>query len=303
MDFPWPALDGLPPPQWTGAGFLVGGKRLGVLAYSGGVSGWSDGLTHMHESWAGEDHPIDELSRGWATAALRRHAANASPVILEVGCSSGFLITRLRDEWPSATVLGSDFLLEPLERLAAREPAVPLLQFDLVQCPLPDASIDAVVMLNVLEHIKDDRGAMRQVSRILKPGGIAIVEVPAGPHLYDAYDEFLQHERRYTAGTLAALLEGSGLTILERSHLGFSVYPAFAMVKRRNQRQVARSPGHPDARRAIVESNIRQTRASVVLRLLLQAEAWLGQYCSFPIGIRSVAVARKAWKEHQGGAS
>ena len=297
MDFPWPALDGLPP-QWTGAGFLVGGRRVGVLAYNGGDSGWSDGLTHMHESWAGADHPIDDLSRSWAASALRRHAATASPVVLEVGCSSGFLITRLRHEWPSATVLGSDFLLEPLERLAAREPAVPLLQFDLVQCPLPDASIDAVVMLNVLEHIKDDRGAVQQVYRILKPGGIAIVEVPAGPHLYDAYDEFLQHERRYTARTLAALLEGSGLTILERSHLGFSVYPAFALVKRRNQRQVARSPGSPDARRAIVESNIRQTRASLVLRSVLQAEAWLGQYCSFPWGIRSVAVA---WKKPQGG--
>jgi SAM-dependent methyltransferase len=261
-----------------------------VLAYSGGVSGWSDGLTHMHESWAGEDHPIDDLSRGWASSALRRHVATASPVLLEVGCSSGFLITRLRGEWPSATVLGSDFLLDPLERLAAREPSVPLLQFDLVECPLPDASVDAVVLLNVLEHIKDDHGAVQQVVRILKPGGIAIVEVPAGPHLYDAYDEFLQHERRYTAGTLAALLEGSGLTILERSHLGFSVYPAFSFVKRRNQRQAARSP---EARRAIVEANIRQTRASLILRGLLNAEAWLGHYCSFPVGIRSVAVARK----------
>jgi len=293
MNYPWPELDGRFRPQWTGSGFLVGDRRVGVLPYSGGESGWSDGLTHMHEEWAGDDHPIDQMSRGWTISALRRHLKNPHAVVLDIGCSSGFLLSALRTEWPSAAVMGSDFLLEPLERLAAREPGIPLMQFDLVRCPLPDASIDAVVMLNVLEHIKDDRAALAQAARIVKPGGLVVIEVPAGPHLYDAYDEYLQHERRYTSGTLAALLEGSGLTILEQSHLGFSVYPAFAMVKRRNQKQAA---GSSEAKRRVVESNIRQTRSSAILRLLLHSEAWLGRYCSFPAGIRCVAVARKPAK-------
>src|SRR5262249_2208368 len=155
---------------------------------------------------------------------------------------------------------------------------------------LPDASVDAVVMLNVLEHIRDDRTAAAQAARIIKPGGVLVVEVPAGPHLYDAYDEYLQHERRYTAATLAALLQSSGLTLLERSPLGFSVYPAFAMVKRRNQRQATENP---EAKRRVVESNIRETRSSALLRLLFAGEAWLGRFCSFPAGIRCVAVAQK----------
>jgi SAM-dependent methyltransferase len=248
----------------------------------------------MHEAWAGHDHPIDRLSRSWSLAAVRRHvarpAAAGAPVLLEVGCSSGFFITQLRDAWPGATVMGSDFLLEPLERLAEREPRIPLLQFDLVRCPLPSGSIDAAVMLNVLEHIKDDQGAVAQVFRILKPGGVAVVEVPAGPHLYDAYDEFLQHERRYTAAALRTLLEACGLAVVEASHLGFSVYPAFAMVKRRNQRLGAASP---EAKRQVVEANIRQTRASALLSAALVAEAALGRLVSYPAGIRVVAVARK----------
>src|SRR5580704_10774057 len=166
MDYPWPELDGPSRPRWTGAGFLVGDRRVGVLAYSGGESGWSDSLTGMHEAWAGPDHPIDDMSRGWAVSALRRHVADRAPVVLEVGCSSGFLIASLRDQWPSALLMGSDFLREPLERLAAREPGIPLLQFDLVRCPLPDGSVDAIVMLNVLEHIADDRAAMRHVARV-----------------------------------------------------------------------------------------------------------------------------------------
>jgi SAM-dependent methyltransferase len=289
MDYAWPPINGVRP-RWTGAGFRVGDEQVGVLSYSGGKSGWTEGLTNMHESWAGGDHPIDELSRGWASSAVRRHVGTPSAVLLEVGCSSGFFVSRLRDEWPESIVMGSDFILDPLERLAAREPDIPLIQFDLVRCPLPDASVDAVVLLNVLEHIKDDQGAVAQVQRILKPGGVAVVEVPAGPHLYDAYDEFLQHERRYTAASLRALLGGSGLNVVEQSHLGFSVYPAFAMVKHRNQRQGAAGP---EARQRIVEANIRQTRASAPLGLVLRAEAWIGRFCSFPIGIRSVAVARK----------
>jgi SAM-dependent methyltransferase len=287
--YPWPTLNGSTP-QWTGHGFLVAGHRTGVLTYSGGDSGWSASLTRLHENAAGTNHPIDEMSKGWATSALRRYVADPQGVLLEVGCSSGFLLTTLRDQWPSAVVMGSDFLPEPLERLAARQPDIPLLQFDLVRCPLPDGSVDAVVMLNVLEHIKDDRGAAAQVARILKPGGIAVVEVPAGPELFDPYDEYLQHERRYTASGFKILLETSGLTVLEQSHLGFSVYPAFAMVKRRNQK---RGAGSVDAKRQIVEQSIESTKRGLLLRWALRCEAWAGRYLSYPVGIRCVAVARK----------
>jgi ubiquinone/menaquinone biosynthesis C-methylase UbiE len=287
--FPWPAV-GASRPEWTGSGFVVDGRRVGVLAYGVGPSGWSDSLTTLHENVAGDDHPIDLLSRNWAASALRRHLRDPGAVILEVGCSSGFMVRRLHEEWPAATVMGSDFVREPLEKLAGSHPAIPLMQFDLVQCPLPPASIDAAVLLNVLEHIRDDQGAMAQIARILKPGGVAILEVPAGPHLYDPYDEYLQHERRYTASTFRRLIETAGLRAVEQSHLGFSVYPAFAHVKRKNQAQGASSP---EAKRQVVESSIRTTKSGVLLRCALRLEASIGRWVSYPFGIRCVAVARK----------
>jgi SAM-dependent methyltransferase len=288
--YAWPPLNGVSQPHWCGDGFLVDGRRVSVLTYSGGESGWSAGLTNLHENFAGDDHPIDELSRGWAASRLRRHLATPDATLIEVGCSSGFMLTRLSAGWPSALVMGSDFLREPLEALASRSPEIPLLQFDLVQCPLPGDSVDAVVALNVLEHIKDHETAMAQIARILRPGGIAVIEVPAGPHLYDMYDEHLRHERRYTADGLATLIEGSGLKMIERSHLGWTVYPGFARVKRRHQKQGAVSA---EARRTIVEQSIERTRSGTLLRFVLQVEAWLGRYVSYPIGIRCVAVARK----------
>ncbi len=109
---------------------------------------------------------------------------------------------------------------------------MPLLQFDLRDCPLPDNSVDAVLMLNVLEHIDHDGLAMHHVRRVLRPGGVAVIEVPAGPELYDVYDELLMHYRRYTARGLRSLIEGCGLEVVRFTHLGALLYPAFYVVKR-----------------------------------------------------------------------
>jgi SAM-dependent methyltransferase len=289
FEFPWPSLEGGWRPEWLGTGFRVGGMNTPVLAYDYGDSGWSNGLTRMHEEAAGPDHPIDRLSRAWALSAVRRHVRSDSPVLLEIGCSSGFLLRELHEQWPTATTIGADFVREPLERLAAVASDIPLMQFDLVRCPLPSGCVDAVLLLNVLEHIDRDQEAMRQVVRVLKPGGMAILEVPSGPHLYDVYDKYLQHYRRYSMASLASLMADGGLELLEQSHLGFSVYPGFVLAKRRNRRHAADSA----AGRRIVESQIRQTRSSFLVRQALRCEAWLGRLCSFPFGIRCVAAGRK----------
>ena len=288
-DFPWPPI-GQMRPAWTGRAFRVGDREVSVLEYGEAQSGWSEGLTDFHEESAGTNHPIDEMSRRWAIAAAKRHAPNAAPVVLEVGSSSGFLLPALRTALPQATLIGSDYLAAPLARVAERAPGIPLLQFDLVTCPLPDACADVVILLNVLEHIDDDRAAARQVARLLKPGGVAIVELPAGPHLYDLYDEYLKHHRRYSAADVRALVIQAGLDIREQSHLGWLVYPTFVAVKRRNQR---RAPSTDEERRRVVEANIGQTRHNRLFRSCLAFEAWLGRYVSYPVGIRVVTVAQK----------
>ena len=115
----------------------------------------------------------------------------------------------------------------PLAALALSMPDVPLLQFDLTTCPLPGESLDAVVLLNVLEHIPDDTAALRQIYRVLKPGGIAVIEASTGPHSYDVYDKLLLHCRRYALAGLRNLATSVGFRIVEQSHLGCFVYPGF----------------------------------------------------------------------------
>ena len=263
--FPWPNIRGIQP-TWTGRGFDLGGQHRAVLDFDARDSGWSEALTRFHEDAAGEGtHPIDVASRQRARASLRQHlkTAPSDTVILEVGCSSGFLLQELLTDWPAGLVIGSDFIAEPLERLAERAPTLPLMRFDMVNCPLPSNSVDAVVLLNVLEHIDDDAGAVGQVARVLKPGGVAVVEVPAGPGLFDVYDKSLHHYRRYRLRDLCAMLERAGLRVASGSHLGFLLYPAFAFVKRRNRRLLDQPD---DVQRAVVERSIRQSGRGPLLR-------------------------------------
>lgn len=290
--YPWPTVNNVTP-RWTASGFSLHGRHCAVLDFEAGESGWSEDLTQFHEEATSEgQHPIDVASRRRARAALRRHLSTdpSELVLLEAGCSSGFLLRELVHEWPDSLVIGSDYLLEPLKVLARRLPHVPLLRFDLVTCPLPSASVDAVVLLNVLEHIEDHVAAMGQVARVLRPGGIAVVEVPAGPGLYDVYDRYLHHFRRYHLGELARLAEDAGLTVIERSHLGFFVYPAFVAVKRRNRRWL----DAPEAvQRAKVEQAIRSSGSGPLLRWAMAVEERLAPMVSYPVGIRCVIAASK----------
>jgi SAM-dependent methyltransferase len=290
--FPWPRLpDRAVDPVWTGHGFRLGGEHVSVLSYRVTSSGWTDELTSFHEENAGSDHFIDRASRRHAVDEVKRHARGPRPVILEVGCSSGFLLEDLRRELPHAFLIGSDYVRGPLDELARRVPDIPLLQFDLVRCPLPDGCVDVVVLLNVLEHIEDDTGAVRQLQRILRPGGAVVVEVPAGPELYDVYDKVLMHYRRYRLSGLCRLLETSGFRVVHASSLGTLLYPGFWYVKRKNRRYLS----EPDeVQRQVVARAIRTTGRNRLLEGVMWAEGVLRRTVPLPFGIRCLTTGVKA---------
>jgi SAM-dependent methyltransferase len=281
-------IKSLSQPEWVGGGFRLGQHFVPVLEYSENFSGWSDDLTALHEDAAGEAHPIDVASRKDALRQLRTSLSMKAPCILEIGCSSGFMLKKMKLALPDATIVGADVVREPLYRLAKELPSVPLFRFDLLQCPLPADSFDAIVMLNVLEHIEDDISALAQVHRILKPGGIAVIEVPAGPHLYDAYDKALNHFRRYSISELKAKFQIAGFSVERQSHLGFFLYPVFAMVKRRNQRQKCQENAN-----TLVKEQASKTSSSRLLKLAIAMEQVLGKWFSYPTGIRCLALGRK----------
>lgn len=291
MKFEWPIPEGAREVEWTGRGFVVDGRSTPILSFGVTDSGWTDDLTTLHEGNAGADHPIDLASRARALREVLVNVPQSDGVVLEVGCSSGYLLDELSRALPKGTLLiGADYVAGPLRALADRKPTQPLMRFDLTKCPLPSESVDVVVALNVLEHIQDDDKAAKEIARILRPGGAAVIELPAGPGLFDVYDKALMHFRRYTLSSACSLFESAGMHVVERSHVGVFVFPAFAAVKLRNQRHLHASE---EEQKRIVATSLTSTRSSILMKLAMKLEQRLGERFDWPFGIRCVLTAIK----------
>ena len=279
--------------QWDGDHFDIDGEFHRVLVYGVGPSGWTDDLTQLHEEATDSgSHFIDRASRTCALRALQKAFANNPATILEIGCSGGHLLRDMQQAMPQARLMGGDYTLNTLHQLAPKiSPAIPLIRFDLTQCPLPASSVDGVVLLNVLEHIEDHEAAMRHLARIIRPGGQVVIEVPAGPELFDDYDRELLHFRRYTLESLTDLIEQAGFEITSKNYLGALLYPAFRLSKRRSQ-SIQRS--EVDRAHHVQKAIEATSRFNWFGSALMAAEAVLAPLITFPKGIRCVLSARRS---------
>lgn len=274
-------------PKWDGRNFVFGDQSTPVLEYSENFTGWSDDLTMLHEESVGSNHPIDLASRNHALRQVKKFIPFDNAVILEIGCSSGFLIRDLIASFPKAIIIGSDVVKEPLYKLAKDLPGVPLIRFDLLRCPLPNQSVNILIMLNILEHIEDDFRALQEAFNLLKPGGFLIIEVPAGPKLYDAYDAELRHFRRYTTSELQRKLINAGFSICRKSHLGFIPFPAFAAVKFLNRWKFHKK------KQEIVCKQAGDTLNNYLFKLIMRFESSYLSNLGLPFGIRVLTVANR----------
>jgi SAM-dependent methyltransferase len=141
---------------------------------------------------------------------LARELRGVRPgLALDVGAAGGGNTRVLRDlGWRAAA-------LEYGEEGAgvARERGLATLRGDATALPVADGSLDLVVAFDVLEHIEDDDRAVRDVLRVLRPGGHFFVAVPCDPKLWSAHDEAVGHVRRYTRPTLTSLLVRGGFAV------------------------------------------------------------------------------------------
>lgn len=92
------------------------------------------------------------------------------------------------------------------------------IQLERSAASIPDASLDCVVMMDVLEHVEQEGPLLRDVRRTLKPGGALLVTVPAYQRLFFAHDAFMKHFRRYNRRQLRRVLEAEGFAVTRTFH-------------------------------------------------------------------------------------
>ena len=138
--------------------------------------------------------------------------------VLEVGCGIGTYTAEMAVG--SRKVIAMDmersFVEEAVRRLGPH-PNVRLICGDATQADLPNpdgATLDTVVLLDVLEHIEDDVALLTRLGARLGPGGHLILKVPAMPSLYSPMDEAIGHWRRYDRSGLTQVISRAGLEVV-----------------------------------------------------------------------------------------
>jgi SAM-dependent methyltransferase len=143
-----------------------------------------------------------------ATLIKRRIALPENARILEIGCGTGHNLPMLQ-KFGRVDAIEIDG--------AARAVASSRLGHAVRDAPLPalpgieDRAYDLIALLDVLEHVKEDREALVSIARKLKPGGKILLTVPAHPWMWSAHDVVNHHQRRYTKKSFAQVIEAAGL--------------------------------------------------------------------------------------------
>jgi len=147
--------------------------------------------------------------------------------ILDAGCGSGRNMVELARH---GTVTGVE--LSDTSVCLARDRGVgEVIAGSVLEMPFPPDSFDLAVSLDVIEHLEDDLGALRELRRTVAPGGSLLVTVPAYPWLWSGHDEINHHYRRYTRRSLQRVAEQAGWEQVRTTYFNSLLLPVAILLR------------------------------------------------------------------------
>ncbi|MGA9874581.1 MAG: class I SAM-dependent methyltransferase [Solirubrobacteraceae bacterium] len=217
------------------------------------------------------------LERVIAQLELPAHAR-----ILDAGCGSG---RNMVDLARHGTVTGVE--LSPASVALARERDTgEVLEGSVMDMPFDEATFDLALSLDVIEHLEDDVGALRELRRVTKPGGALLVTVPAYQWLWSGHDEINHHHRRYNRRTLLAAAQSAGWRAERSAHFNSLLLPVAIALR-------ALERFKPSTTKSSLDLWIPPAPLNWALRQPLNLEAAvIGRGSSIPAGLSLLAVFR-----------
>ncbi len=208
--------------------------------------------------------------------------------ILEVGTGGGALVEDMVNDGFTG-VVGID--MSPLAVRAAQGRGLSqVLQGDATALEYEDESFDLVIASDVLEHLVDERRALAEWSRVLRPGGQLIVFVPAFAFLWSQHDVENQHYRRYSRSMLESVLKVSQFKI---DRIGY--WNALLFVPLTGIRMVQRVMGPKDQAPDEPKDQFLEMKglaAKAFTAMFKLENIYLGAGGKFPLGVSVFAIAR-----------
>ena len=202
--------------------------------------------------------------------------------ILDVGCGTGMMLQALKEY---GEVWGLDKSVKAIEYSRTRAPGAHLMQGSFPE-QIPQGQFDIITFLDVLEHIENDKEALRKLVDILQPNGTLIITVPAYQFLWTSRDDMNEHKRRYTLPELREKILGANLQIKKISYYNTLLFAPIALLKLVS-RFLLRSPkSHFGAKQPSAWINFS-------LRILFSFEKYLLSFMNFPFGISLIVVAKR----------
>jgi SAM-dependent methyltransferase len=208
-----------------------------------------------------------------------RRVTDRRPRILDVGCGTGANLLMLSQYGDAEGVDVSEDALA-----FCRERGLEKVKLGAGEAlPYDDGTFDLVTALDVVEHMDDDLAGLREMRRVLRPGGRVLLFVPTFMFLWGVQDDVSNHRRRYRLPELRRVLEQAGFEIERMTYANITFFLPILLV-----RKLMRLTGI----KAETENNINVPALNGVLGSMLGAESWFLRYINIPFGVSGLCVAR-----------
>ena len=247
----------------------------------GGVDGQPDDAYFDLMAEVSDSHWWYRARRDWLRQELAPRIARGERAY-DIGCGTADAMGTL-GSIGATPVVGTDLSEHVLGWVVRRDDPPAVLTSLAEHLPFPDRSAATLISMDVIEHLDDDVVALREYRRVLRPGAVLVLTVPAYQWIWSEHDDRAAHRRRYTRERFVISVKAAGFEVDRVTYLFSFLVPLAAVVRKTPLRRFFPATDE--------ESSAMHPAIEAVLAILARIERRLGARFDLPFGLSILLVA------------